>query len=43
VLNGIAMCVNQEIQLLADPSAGRRARRLMRAAVDTFASRPRES
>jgi AcrR family transcriptional regulator len=38
VLNGIAMSVNQEIQLLADPSAGRRARRLMRGAVEAFAS-----
>jgi AcrR family transcriptional regulator len=37
MLNGIAMSANQEIQLLADPAAGRRARRLMRAAVGTFA------
>ena len=36
VLNGIAMSVNQEIQLLADPSAGRRARRLMRATFGAF-------
>jgi AcrR family transcriptional regulator len=36
-LNGIAMSANQEIQLLADPSAGPRARRAMRAAVDAFA------
>jgi AcrR family transcriptional regulator len=32
-LNGIAMSANQEIQLLGDPDAGRRARRAMRAAV----------
>src|SRR5689334_21149631 len=37
-LNGIAMSANQEIQLLADPSAVARARRAMRAAVDAFAS-----
>jgi AcrR family transcriptional regulator len=37
VLNGIAMSVNQEIQLLANPAAGRRARRLMRGAVGAFA------
>jgi AcrR family transcriptional regulator len=36
-LNGIAMSANQEIQLLADPGAGPRARRLMRAAVEAFA------
>jgi hypothetical protein len=33
VLNGIAMSANQEIQLLADPNAGPRARRAMRAAI----------
>lgn len=32
-LNGIAMSANQEIQLLADPEAGPRARRAMRTAV----------
>lgn len=36
VLYGIAMSANQEIQLLADPSAGARARRAMRAAVAAF-------
>jgi AcrR family transcriptional regulator len=39
-LNGLAMSANQEIQLLADPGAGPRARRLMHAAVDTFVNRP---
>jgi len=38
-LNGIAMSANQEIQLLADPGAGPRARRLMHAAVEAFADR----
>jgi len=33
-LNGLAMSANQEIQLLADPEAGPRARRAMHAAVD---------
>jgi AcrR family transcriptional regulator len=36
-LNGIAMSANQEIQLLADPTAGPRARRAMHAAVAAFA------
>lgn len=36
-LNGIAMSANQEIQLLADPEAGPRARRAMRATVDAVA------
>lgn len=40
-INGIAMSANQEIQLLADPAAGPRARRLMRALVDQFADRSR--
>jgi hypothetical protein len=35
-LYGIAMSANQAIQLLADPSAGARARRAMRAAVTAF-------
>jgi len=35
-LYGIAMSANQEIQLLADPSAGPRARRAMRTAVAAF-------
>jgi len=38
-LNGIAMSANQEIQLLADPAAGPRARRLMRATVRSFATK----
>ncbi|MHB8449971.1 MAG: TetR/AcrR family transcriptional regulator [Mycobacteriales bacterium] len=42
-LNGIAMSANQEIQLLADPAAGPRARRAMRDAVATFAARERSS
>jgi AcrR family transcriptional regulator len=37
-LNGIAMSANQEIQLLADPAAGPRARRAMHAAVVAFAA-----
>jgi len=41
-LNGIAMSANQEIQLLADPEAGARARRSMRAAVQGFVARPRK-
>lgn len=36
-LNGIAMSANQEVQLLADPSAVARARRAMHAAVDAYA------
>jgi AcrR family transcriptional regulator len=40
-LNGIAMSANQEIQLLADPAAGPRARRAMRAAVAAFAAQAR--
>ena len=35
-LNGIAMSANQEIQLLADPAAGPRARRIMHATVADF-------
>jgi hypothetical protein len=40
-LNGIAMSANQEIQLLADPAAGPRARRAMHAAVVAFAAQAR--
>ncbi|UMB67601.1 TetR/AcrR family transcriptional regulator [Mycobacterium paraterrae] len=40
-LNGFAMSANQEIQLLGDRGAGRRAKRLMLAHVD--ASAPRSS
>ncbi len=40
-LNGIAMSANQEVQLLADPAAGPRARRAMHAAVLAFATQPR--
>lgn len=40
VVNGIAMSANQEIQLLADPAAGPRSRRAMRAAVDGFMALP---
>ncbi|MFB9235684.1 TetR/AcrR family transcriptional regulator [Plantactinospora siamensis] len=39
-INGIAMSANQEIQLLADPAAGPRARRAMHAAVAAFAPEP---
>jgi hypothetical protein len=35
-LYGIAMSANQEIQLLADPTAGARARRAMHTAVGAF-------
>jgi AcrR family transcriptional regulator len=40
-LNGIAMSANQEIQLLADPAAGPRARRAMHSAVVAFAAQTR--
>jgi len=36
VVNGIAMSANQEIQLLADPQAGPRARRAMRAVLRAY-------
>lgn len=36
-LNGVAMSANQEIQLLADRGAGRRAKRLMLAHLDGLA------
>ncbi len=35
-VNGIAMSTNQSIQLLADPEAGPRGRRAMRAAVEAY-------
>jgi AcrR family transcriptional regulator len=39
-LIGISMATNQELQLLADPAAGPRAKRAMRMALTTFTLNP---
>lgn len=39
-VNGIAMSTNQSIQLLADPEAGPRGRRAMRAAIEAYRPTP---